>query len=297
MGDAINRTTLAIVQSCDTPAYPDAPWMEIDRATSDTLKAVAAKYRVIDGDPEAARVMDQGEKDAVDAAETPPLAIDSLLGNPGCRDIRTVNYKSGLLGRLHKKLTSWFRGELREVEYYADDTETNLVLVVQVFADSDLTTPGYARDGSGLAQERWTKRTWKRTDGTDGTVKTTHKRYDHDKPTQQKEGRRRRQNVIDALELEVLPMLVATTAVNPASPTQAEIDAAEVIGVAYIKKYSDDISDYIRTGDLSFKTSPASPNITDDTETWLDDSVVAYGWTGPTIRDEMLGALKEIDEA
>lgn len=225
------------------------------------------------------------------------LHIAALLPQDKAKaDVTGVDYKSGLTDRLHKKIKTRFRGEIREVDYYTDDTEATKVLTVQVYSDSGLTTLGYDRDASGLAIQRWTKRTWWQTDDTAGPTKTTHKRYDHDTVEQMTEGRRRRTNVINSLQLDVLSMLVATTAVDPNNPTQAEKDAAEADGMDFMGSYASEISTYISTGDLDWRTPPESPNITDDATAWLSNNVTAYGWTGPTIRDEILAALVEITD-
>jgi hypothetical protein len=242
---------------------------------------------------DAGHTIDMDASAIVETASTAQdFAISSLLEEDESRDVRVIDYKSGLLSSLHKVIKTRFRGEVREVDYYLDDTETTKVLSVQIFSDSGLTTLGYSRSSSGLAIERWTKRTWYLENGSAGTTKVTHKRYDHDSVEQMTEGRRRRTNIINSLTISVLNMIVATTAINPASPTQGEIEAAEALGSIFVESYSSKISTYFRTGDLSWV---GSPGIGNDSTSWLNNNVIAYGWTGPTIRDEIQAALVDIN--
>lgn len=227
-----------------------------------------------------------------DLAELKLHRYQSTIGT----DHRQVDYKTGLTARLEKKVTSMVDGEVREVEYHADDAFDDLVLKVAVFKDQALTTPGYTRTSNGLAVERWTERTWYREDDTaHPETKVTHKTYSHDSLQQMREGRRRRGNVIDQLSITVLNLLVATeTAVDPLNPTPAEITAAEVIAMPWLATYDVHVNNYIRVGDLAWKTA-GSPNLTDDTATWLDNDCEPVGYpASTTIRDVILGSLNEV---
>ncbi len=97
--------------------------------------------------------------------------------------------------------------------------------------------------------------------------------------------------MINILTIDVLNMIVATTALDPLNPTSQEISDAEDDGNAFMESYVDDITQYVRTGNLDFA---GTPGIGNDSTTWLDNDVTPYGWTGPTIRDEIQGALVEI---
>ena len=213
---------------------------------------------------------------AHDGLPVSALWLDDFLPN-GYADHRAVDYKTGLLSRLYKVLHSVFRGEVREVRYYTDATKNDLVLKVEVV---------YTRTSNGLATSRTTTRTWYRRDGTPHPLtKVTLKEYDD--LMQMQEGKRRRGNVVDQLTLDVLMMLVVTE-------TGGDIPAAEAIGMVYMGKYSVALSNYVRTGDMSFKVPPASPNITDDTEDWLDNDLALIGMPGVTIRMAILNSLKGI---
>ena len=248
---------------------------------------------------------DASDKAAVDAAaaahdgeDEADLAITDLLAESDKgRDVRSVNYKTGLTTRLHKVVSNMYRGEVREVDYYTDETETELVLSVGVYADETLTTLGYLRNVVGSPVERWTRRTWYRKDGTPGFTKVTHKVYTHDPAAQMREGIRRRTNIIDKLSVDVLQSYVFTTAVDPMNPTEAEMTDAYDVVTAYMDKYEAGVTTFIRVGRHDFTVPPASPNITDDTEPWLDNSVEAMGYpAGWTIRTIMLESIKNISE-
>jgi hypothetical protein len=236
--------------------------------------------------------------DAVLAAHAPvshELKLHRYIATNG-QDHRQVDYKTGLTARLEKKVTAMVDGEVQEVEYHADEDFDDLVIKVAVFKDQALTTPGYARTSNGLAVERWTERTWYREDGTaHPDTKVTHKAYSHDALQQMREGRRRRSNVIDQLSITVLNLLVATeTAVDPLNPTPAEITAAEAIAIPWLATYDDHVNNYIRVGDLAWKTT-GTPNLTDDTATWLDNDCEPVGYpASTTIRDVILGSLNEV---
>jgi hypothetical protein len=246
-----------------------------------------------------------GDKAAVDGAaavhdgESPAqIAILDLVPSiDQSRDVRVIDYKTGLDTRLHKVVKTMYRGEVREVDYYVDETEAELVLSVKVYADEACTTLGYSRTVLGQPIERWTKRTWFRKDGEVGAEKITHKVYTHDPAAQMAEGIRRRSNTIDKLSVDVLRAYVFTTAVDPMNPTDVELATAYQVVTAYMDKYEAGVTTFIRVGRNDFLTPPESPNVTDDTDPWLDNSVEPMGYpTGWTIRTIMLESIKNISE-
>lgn len=220
------------------------------------------------------------------------LAIAPLAGGDH-RDHRQINYKSGLLDRLHRYVdytdpTYWKRGEYRRVEYYL--TPARVTKVIDVVIE-------YARQPNGLLAminpaAQWgdpdffgrrTVRTWYRADGTPHPdVKITVKTYDAVESGD--EGERRRGNVMKQLQYDVLIMLVYTE-------TAGDVAAAEAIGMAYLAKYENEISNYVATGDQTIAAGVAA-----DTETWLDNGLdnPPFGLPGVTIRDVILDSLQEI---
>lgn len=227
-----------------------------------------------------------------------PLVIESMMAPSQSGDHRTVDYKSGLLSRLHKVIESMYRGEVREVRYYTDETETTLALVVRVCSDADCTALGYVRNSLGAPIERWTERTWYREDGTaHPDKKVTKKVYSHDAVAQMSEGLRRRQNQVDKLSIDILQAYVGTTAVDPQNPTAAELEAAYDAVTQYNDKYEGPLTTFVRVGRNDFLTPPSSPNVTDDTETWLNNDVSALGYpAGWTIRTIILESVKNISD-
>lgn len=213
------------------------------------------------------------------------------------RDVRVIDYKTGLDTRLHKVVKTMYRGEVREVDYYVDETEAELVLSVKVYADEACTTLGYSRTVLGQPIERWTKRTWFRKGGEVGAEKVTHKVYTHDFVAQMSEGVRRRTNVIDKLSVDVLRGHLFNTAVDPMNPTNEEMQASYVVVTGYMDKYEAGITTFIRAARNDFLTPPDNPNVTDDTEPWLDFSLTAMGYpTGWTIRTLILESVKNISD-
>ena len=254
---------------------------------------------IFDVEPDAS---DKAEVDAAaavhDGEDEADLAITDLLVEVDKgRDVRVVDYKTGLIERLHKVVTNVYRGEVREVDYFVDATEADLVLSVKVYADEACTTLGYSRNSLGSPVERWTRRTWYRKDGSVGVTKTTHKVYTHDPAAQMREGMRRRTNVIDKMSIDVLQAHVFTTATDPMSPTDLELATSYNVVTEYMDKYEASVTTFIRTGRHDFTEPPDNPNITDDTESWLDNDVEAMGYpAGWTIRAILLESIKNISE-
>ena len=229
-----------------------------------------------------------------------PFKISALLSPADAeKDVRTVNYKSEFPGgNLYRQVTTVTNGQYLQVDYCTDEACTDLVLRVRIYSDAALTTLGYQRNAlTNLAEKRWTKREWYREDDTVGATKVTCKLYNNPNSEERldmKEGRRRRTNVIDALEISVLNLIVATTAVDPQNPTQAEIDNATALGNAFLELFSTRISTYIRGGDLTWKDT-GTPNLTDDDTDWLDNDLEFLGYPpGTTIRDTMLAVLVDV---
>jgi hypothetical protein len=187
--------------------------------------------------------------------------------------------------RLHAVCTIDFRGERRTVEYHSDHTLGDLVIKVEVYQDQSLETPGWKRDVTGMAIERYKKRTWYANDGSVAAVKVTHKVYDTpDK--KMKEGRQRRTNVMDALKLSTVYLLAVTE-------TGGDEAAAQAIGIPYVDAKNNLVSNYINQGSYQ----PLRDDVAVDTEEWLDNDCEAAGMPpGTTIRDVILSHLVGVDE-
>jgi hypothetical protein len=287
-------------------ADPEAPWETVDLGELEAEITAAGltglQYSTYDGttvgiffDP-ALSAGDKTTLDGVVAAYTPPNDSPLKLLRytlSATEDHRGVNYATGLNTKLAKLIdttdsTAWFRGEVRRIEYHATPEHNDKVLQEEREwarnADGTVTVINPAAVW-GDADFRGSRSTWTwfREDGTaDPTTKTAIKTYNG--MQSMTEGHNRRQGLLNALEAEILRLLLGT-------------GGTEADGMAYTAKYATELSNFVRTGDLSFKTPPASPNITDDTEPWLDNDVSGLGYpANTTIRDVILDSLKGIME-
>jgi hypothetical protein len=231
------------------------------------------------------------------------LAISDYAGLD-YKDHRTLNYSTGLIGRrLHREPIEEYLGEIRKIRFW--ESTKKLVPIVEE-------TITYARQSNGLLMmvnpnAEWgdadfygqrKEIAWYRKDGTlDPETKVLYKVYNAEESME--EGERRRHRVIRSLKSSILGMLAYTE-------TGGDMVEAERMGVEFLSKYRDQISDYYETGHLSWTgkaehqtppgAAPPSPNILTDTDTWLDNDLASMGMAGTSIRDFMLNALREIME-
>jgi hypothetical protein len=193
------------------------------------------------------------------------------------RDHRAIDFGVGLTTRLHEQVTVMFRGEVRQVGFFAPDNHTDEIV---------RETMVYVRSANGLAVSRTTTRTWFREDGTAHPVaKVTTKDYAADPVHQMQEGARRRQNVVDRLTIDVLGMLMATQ-------TAGDVAAAETIGAGFMLTHSSAVTTYLRTG----ANALLQAEVTADTAAWLDNDLAALGMGGVTIRQAIVASLLGIME-
>lgn len=244
------------------------------------------------------QALDVGETTAFDAAVAAftgvpaELKVKDHMATVGGQDHRQIDYKTGLISRLHRKIDSddstfWHYGEVRKVEYYSDIAFTDLVIsvVIEYVRNPDGTlliqNPDAVWGDSDFIGRRVT-RTWYRKDGTaHPDTKVTYKTYN--KSDTSEEGERRRSNVIKDLKVTILGLLTAT-------------GHARDDGVVYIDKYDQELNTYERTDDLSWKTS-GTPNITSDTEPWLDADLEPLGYpAGTTTRAIILSKLGQVTD-
>lgn len=206
--------------------------------------------------------------------KTPPSPLKLWRYVDGEPDPVTTDYITGLSTRLHKLVTDFSKGEVREVEWHATPAHDDLVLSVHVT---------YERTPNGLASSRRVIRRWYREDGTVGAQKLTTKYYDglH----QMREARRRRDNVVDQLLIDVLGMLVYTETYAEPDP----IAAAEAIGIPFVAARESMLDSYRQTGDQTIVA-----NIGVAVDAWLDNDLAPLGSPGVTIRQAMQAALTPI---
>jgi hypothetical protein len=170
------------------------------------------------------------------------------------------NYICGLSTTLFPKRT-FVRGELQKVEWYADQACTDLVLEVDI---------SYTRDSLGFALNRTTTRKWKNEDNTDNhKVKTTNKDYTINQLEQINEGIRRRDNIINGLQMPVLGMMIATKdqAASLTGKTDQEIILA---GRDFLKSHKVSFQSFIDESHQQIQT-----DITNDASDWLNNLIDA----------------------
>ena len=280
-------------------AEPDGPWVH-DPDVSAVLSGSTPTVPVVDWiwEGDVVRGKTQAEKDtdvAAAAASTAALAASRVkiydLMSPEelahWEDDQTppmgLNYGSGLTIRLHQELTM-VQGEVTQASYYEDDT-----LAVEVVRESI----SYVRDVASFAQSQTKVIEWMRTDGTPhAQTKTRFKKYSYVESI--REGKRRRSNVIDALQIQVTGMLMATEVVLPDTDPgyPAEVQTAIDLGRSFIAAHQSSITNYvegsIRTLHDVDVPAYAAESIVNAPAAWMDNVVAA----GPvTIRDVILSTL------
>lgn len=194
----------------------------------------------------------------------------------------TLDYKKGLSIRLRRKNT-FVKGELQKVEYYSGASiaaNGTITYVGDPIIREDIT---YVRDSLNLALSRELVITWLCKDGTDHpTTKTMAKVYSH--AQRSVEGKRRRSNVVDDLEIITAGLLIETELANNGNDVQATVEH----GRNLMATYSDSITGYLRAGLKDIIT-----DIEDDaTYTWLDNTPASLG--GATTIRAVLKATLDI---
>ena len=113
-------------------------------------------------------------------------------------DFRVLDYTTQLISSLFPKRTL-DHGEITQVDWYSDPELTDRVISVSVH---------YERDAYGFAVERTTERKWIARNGSvHPKIKATKKSYKINPVDQIREGVRRRQNIVDSVQM---PAFAAT---------------------------------------------------------------------------------------
>lgn len=181
-----------------------------------------------------------------------------------------LDYKTGLTRNLHSKHT-FFKGELRKTDYFADQTQTDKVLTVEMV---------YQRDALGFATTRTVTRKWVMENGEyHPTIKTTVKDYTLNVINQIREGITRRENLINNVQTPTLAFMLATIT----GKSQAEVI---LMGRAFMDTMEDTMQKFIKNS--STVTDAANPDFgkktlwvtfRDAPETWLDNKPPQLGGT------------------
>lgn len=117
------------------------------------------------------------------------------------KDFRDIDYTVELIQPLYPKRT-FYKGELRLVEWFSDSELTNKILRVEI---------AYVRDYFGFAVSRTTVRKWVLSNEQYCTeVKVTEKKYTINTIDQITEGKRRRENIVNGVQLPTLQFMVET---------------------------------------------------------------------------------------
>jgi len=205
-----------------------------------------------------------------------PKISKQVMESHAKKDFRSINYKTELEDSLFPKRTM-IHGQVIKVDWYSDEALSDLVLTV------DIT---YNRDAVGFAIDRTTVRSWINGNGdVNPKIKTTKKKYNINVEDAIAEGKRRRKNIVDAVQLPVISFMVETLA-------PLTIPEILLIGRAFMDDMEDFFNKFISNS--STITDIEDPNIgrksivvelerkaTTDA-TWLNNTPLQLDPTGNT---------------
>lgn len=193
-----------------------------------------------------------------------------------------LNYETGLTRRLFKA-TTILKGEVQAVDYYqggpGTDPQNPEDPVGLVVSESH----AYTRDATGLAQSRTITITWRHEDGTPHpTTKALEKDYTPRESI--REGKTRRSNIIDRVEMLVAGSLVATETTLPETDPgyPAEAQTALDLGRDFLKSARDAIADYKHGAIPDILTEVANYNVASIVNApapWMDNMIDGNGTT------------------
>lgn len=176
-----------------------------------------------------------------------------------------INYKTGLTTRLHPK-HDIVRGELRKTVYYADSDGVNFYVPV---LEVNFT---WHRDASGFCYRRDSSISYYMNDGSiNEQTKDMIKFYNEQESIE--EGRRRRQNIVNDITLQLLSMLNQTV-------TGYSAEAILQMGRDWFKLNKTDVETFVEASDKTIYTV-----ILNDSTWWMNNVVPDTG--GLTIRNIM----------
>lgn len=213
--------------------------------------------------------------DEDNSADFVPKIYDFINYNSKDAFFHDLNYIIETSQSLYPKRTMQF-GEIVKVEWFSDVSLTDKVLEVDI---------QYNRDAAGFAINRTTTRKWLMRNGQfHPDFKVTTKRYDLNLEDQISEGIRRRENIINSLQIPTMGFMIEV--LSPMS--QGEIllmgrnfmDDLELEFQKFIKN-SSTVSD---TNDPNFGRKNLAVAFENRPETWLDLFPSALGGS-MSIRD------------
>lgn len=188
-----------------------------------------------------------------------------------------MNYKTQINSSLFPK-RYFLKGELQKVDWFSDEELNNLVLVVDI---------SYTRDAMGFALERTTTRKWVLSDGDFADfIKITKKKYTTNAIDRIIEGKRRRQNIVDAVQIPVLSFLIEAAS-DPENEYGLQPSTVLLLGRDFLDRFNQDFKKFIDNSstvtdvnDPNFglkKVVVNLQNAASTTDQWLNFSPVALG--------------------
>ena len=202
------------------------------------------------------------------------------LALPGSKDkdFRGLDYTVELSQKLFRENTM-VRGELQKVEYWDNAAKDNKLIQVDIV---------YNRNDMGFAESRTTTRTWFSQTGSELENKKVTTKY-YDMLGQIQEGKRRRGNIVDAMQMPILGMMMAT--LPGMSAPWNTMTQPEIIQLG---------RDFLKLHDTSFSAfiNESHKQILDDvlnaSDAWLDNVIDG---NGTTIRGYILNQMNLEDDA
>lgn len=162
-----------------------------------------------------------------------PKIVSMLEGESKYINFHDINYNIAVKPNLFPK-RHMAQGELTKVEWFADTGLINKVLEVNI---------SYIRDGFGFASERTTIRKWVMNNGGfHPDEKVTTKDYTINPIDQIVEGKRRRGNIVNDIQLPTLAFLVEVLSGPPDNLTQTEI---LLMGRDFMDRFDDEFKKFI----------------------------------------------------
>jgi len=242
----------------------------IDSENLDPDQTIAAQQQAALDAEESYRVVSESQRAQ---KETQEFLIYDYLAE-GVQFDKTVtpkglNYKTQVNRKFTRSELFNDQGELIEVGYYADKNDDG--------SKDDLVLKAnftYTRDALGNVQKRDATREWYKKDGSaDPDKKTDTKYYEGGKVVI--EGKRRRENIVNNLEIQVLSIILVTQGAATDAAKKAVLDS----GLAFMSEYDVCFSQFIKAQSLEINTAIDAANTT--TYPWLIDTitqtVVDYG--------------------
>lgn len=253
------------VENMNPSDYPSVDW-EHDPDVSG-VSGVSRDYWKYDGTNVVVE-MSQAEKDAIEGIVKVKIfryideghddKFEPPLGH---------NYVSGLSIKLYPERLFSNDGVLHTVNWYADEAFTDLILKSEMV---------YVRDADDIAQRRTTTRTWICENESEHAIqKISEKVYSDEEALD--EGVRKRQNVINMIQIPIIGMIMATESIAQS--------AALDIGNVFLEDYAVELNSFIQT---PRQNALSTRLIAETGYAWLDNVAIP---PSTTIRDYILSRV------